>query len=325
MPNFDERLRRALGRMAEPGEDDPDARLGEIRSRKHRRGVVRRLQVVALTVVVVAGSVGGTFALAHAFGANHRTLAPGGTPSQSPSPSTSSTTEPPIDQIGPSCSLSTVRGDFDADGQPDSAFVFYPKTAAIPPGPCPPSHDGSGLPGWVIDVRWGSGTQGSWPLDQCGGFCTLLAAGDMDGNGLDEVALEVDRGASTSFVEFLQLPAIEQGPTVYLVAGSATPGDMSGGELKLAWGGSVTHQDVFTCGRTDSGTHLLYATSGVLDLPAETQWNVVEKTYSLDFANATATLMSSRDATYPAPGDPNAPPFPVQGTACFPGSNVGSS
>jgi Tol biopolymer transport system component len=74
-------LRREFRRAAEPA--DPSGVFDRILEKKVRRRIVRKTQVVVLTAVVVAGSAGGTFALAQAFGVGrgreHRPAAsPGG-------------------------------------------------------------------------------------------------------------------------------------------------------------------------------------------------------------------------------------------------------
>ncbi|HCO03825.1 MAG TPA: hypothetical protein DIT48_10775 [Actinobacteria bacterium] len=333
MPNFDERLRRALGRMAAPGDDDPEGRLGDVRSRKHRRAVVRRLQVAALTVAVVAGTIGGTFALAHAFGGTHRTLVPGGVPSSSPtvpvveptptdSPTPSPTPWPwPTNQppvfTGSACSLNMLTGEFDGDGIPDQAFVFYPQPAD---GVCPPMHDVNGLAGWLIDISWGSGTSGEWPLPDCASVCNPLGVSDLNGDGTGDMALQVDMGASTSHVQILQLNDDERGPVTYQISGSG----LSAG-WGFAWSGSVTHQDYITCARASDGKTVLYATSGVLSMPDGSQWTVVERTFSFDPATTVMTQTGEQSTIYPAPSQPSSPPFPVRGDACFPGSNLGAT
>ena len=66
MPRLDDRLRRGLRLAAEQA--DPDGVYQRVIEKKVRRRIARRAGVLALTVAVLAGSAGGTFALARAFG-----------------------------------------------------------------------------------------------------------------------------------------------------------------------------------------------------------------------------------------------------------------
>ncbi len=65
MSRLDDLLREELRRLApRPGEEDPFER---VHRRRRRRRVVRRIQAGALAVAVVAGTIGGTYALARIF------------------------------------------------------------------------------------------------------------------------------------------------------------------------------------------------------------------------------------------------------------------
>ena len=66
MPGPDDRLRSAMERLAAPA--DPSGAYERIVEKKVRRRIMRRLQIVALAFVVLAGTVGGTFALGYSPG-----------------------------------------------------------------------------------------------------------------------------------------------------------------------------------------------------------------------------------------------------------------
>ncbi|HEX9411696.1 MAG TPA: hypothetical protein VF986_08395 [Actinomycetota bacterium] len=77
MPGPDDRLKGALERLAAPA--DPSGAYERIVEKKFRRRFMRRAQIAGLVMVVLAGTIGGTFALAHVFGsgpASPRPVAP---------------------------------------------------------------------------------------------------------------------------------------------------------------------------------------------------------------------------------------------------------
>ena len=63
MPGPDDRLKGALERMAAPA--DPSGAFERIVEKKTRRRIMRRVEVGGLALIVLGGTVGGTFALAH--------------------------------------------------------------------------------------------------------------------------------------------------------------------------------------------------------------------------------------------------------------------
>lgn len=77
MPGFDERLKQHLERLAPPA--DPSGAFDRILEKKIRRRLMRRFEAGALAVVVVAATVGGTFALVRLFRSNGETERLGGT------------------------------------------------------------------------------------------------------------------------------------------------------------------------------------------------------------------------------------------------------
>ena len=68
MPNFDDLLSRELERAARPAVPDRGYVVDEVRRRRARRGVVRRVQAGALTVAVLAATTTGFVALSRIFG-----------------------------------------------------------------------------------------------------------------------------------------------------------------------------------------------------------------------------------------------------------------
>ena len=67
MPNFDDLLSRELERAARPAAPDPGYVVDQVRRRRARRGVVRRVQAGALTVAVLAATASGFLVLRNQF------------------------------------------------------------------------------------------------------------------------------------------------------------------------------------------------------------------------------------------------------------------
>ncbi len=334
MPTDDDDLiRDRLRRAAEPA--DPSGAYERILERRVRRRIWNRARVVTVAVAVVVATVGGTVALASVFrsapvgpgsaptqigstpgspgkpgpsqSASQISVEPSGSPSESPSPS-------PV----PCSETTTVAGDFDGDGISDTVTV-------IPPS-CPFEGQTSG-PDWGVDVRFGSGAAGAWALLECGPDCAPAGVADLNGDGIDELALVVDGGASTKLMNVLEIPPAEVGPAVLTVGpdGAETEGFPPLQPALFPIGGSVTHLDFVTC-RPDGGANQVIATKATLSQD-QTVWTLTEVVF--DVAIDEQAMQSGEPPTIQAftvasvntstaPYDPNAPPS-VQGTPCFPG------
>jgi hypothetical protein len=339
VPGVDDRIREELARLARPG--DPDGAFEQIGSKKSRRRIVRRVEVVGLAVAVVAGSAGGAYGLYRVFAAGSPsavTAQPSVTPSPIPpatpsgTPSESAIETPSESPSGPSamppnigfpCGGSEVVADFDGDWLLDRAIVA-PTGAKFydPPVPCPSSLPPP--PPSSITVAWGNGAQGTWPLSECDSACAAYAASDVDSNGTAEFAIEVDEGASTQFLEFLELVSSEAGPVVFEVIPPGTDAHPGNQPLKAATGGSVTHQDFVTCQTAEGGSPQLITTAAELSQD-QTTWNLAETVFDFDGSaeihdgqprTALAfAVASTRDYTEPA--DPSGGPPEVVGDPCF--------
>jgi Tol biopolymer transport system component len=71
LPGPEERIKLALERIAEPA--DPEGAMAAVARRRGRRRLVRRVQMAALVVAVLAGTAGGGYALLKVFGARGHT------------------------------------------------------------------------------------------------------------------------------------------------------------------------------------------------------------------------------------------------------------
>jgi Tol biopolymer transport system component len=122
-------------------------------------------------------------------------------------------TVPPEETPAEACDESTVRGDFDGDGQPDTATVLRARCSQLNE----PAE-------WAIELDW-NGPTGAWPVRDCVEWCQVLAAPDLDGDGQDELAIQIEAFSIHIFHVYAALPR-EPGPVALQVA---PPGDPDGG------------------------------------------------------------------------------------------------
>jgi Tol biopolymer transport system component len=238
-------------------------------------------------------------------------------PSPSPSPPTQVPSVPSdaviAKEIGPACDTSKVTGDFDGDGSPDVAVVFFRQP---PSGSCDVPADQRQ---YQLGVWWADGTSGIWPLPDCGtiqsdgsvnptGTCRAFAAPDLNGDGTDELAIETDRGASVSQLQFYPLPPSER---------PKEPITLSGQVFVLAWGAAATHDDSIECLSASQPNVRPRFGIGAFhsELDQQTnQWHVTQTNYAYDgFSTVTGTASETSVWTHPAPAGSDVCGAPIQG------------
>jgi len=149
-------------------------------------------------------------------------------PSVSPEPSPTPSTSP----FPAKCNASQVTGDFDGDGQPDTATVA--KTE------CFPREPGAGKKtSYSLQVGWPP-TEGLVPLPDCANACQALAATDLNLDGIDEFILKVDQGSSSFIIEVYELPATEAFGDPARTAPPGAPGFPPDQAAQFSVGGSVS-------------------------------------------------------------------------------------
>jgi hypothetical protein len=243
MPGIDDRLERDLDQAARPAAPDPGATFRDVTRRRARRTVARKLQTVALVVVVLGGTAAGFVALQRNFtGAN----VPAATSTSTPSPSTATPAFAPIaipsdptkvfdaGLAFPVCRGSVIQGNFLGTG-PTYAYVF---TKASDAG-CLPGEGISVVAVQVPDDAAGTSATlvSGGPLD-CQTeppVCTAWANPDVNGDGQDEIAIVIAQGASTTSFELYDATHGSQGWALNPYVGDD---DMP---LRFDEGGSATH------------------------------------------------------------------------------------
>jgi Tol biopolymer transport system component len=260
-------------------------------------------------------------------GTGDLTLGPGSSPAWSPlldaesgeptpieSPTVEATATPePSATITPSpspsfssviCDVATLHGDLDGDGTDDIAAVY--------PAMCIPEGVAQ------LHVTWGDGTTTEFDLPDCANACAGLWTTDMGGETSEELALLVDEGASTQFLEFLSVRFHQVGPLGGIeVAPPGAEGFPPDAPAVFPVGGSVPHLDSVTCLVGEDGAKQVAATSATLSHD-QTEYAVHETILQLvqDLAKSFFVVQSTRD--YTVPFDPDTEPeFELPGTACL--------
>jgi hypothetical protein len=184
-------LFRTLDRL-----DAPDLWPEAERRRPGTVRVHRRPSRFIAAAVAFALAIPATVLLVRAFG--------GSTAGRSPSPRSSVAR----------CIQAKATGDFDGDGTVDTAgFV-----EVVPAGVACEQEGGvvAHLMSQEIVIRFGSGPTLVQPFSDCeGGACaSVFTATDLDGDGRDELAIDVGPGAAVAFVEFYRVDREEIRPLV---------------------------------------------------------------------------------------------------------------
>jgi hypothetical protein len=231
----DIRIRERLDRAVLPA--DPAGAYERVVEKKVARRVRRRAGTVALAVIVVAGTVTGSYALIMAFGgpstAPRPVVSPPAPTVAVPAPSGSPSTSP----LTNACLNSSASGDFDGNGSSDSVFVH--------PARCTPSI---GVPAlWSINFSWGPGhSHDTVALPQCTTpFCG--AAGSIPMNdGTMAMILRTDQSPSSTSYLLLDLWPGRAART-YVITGAGGEGFPSGRTAVFTNGGGASTVAFFGC------------------------------------------------------------------------------
>jgi TolB protein len=235
-------------------------------------------------------------------------------PAWNPAPATTPTPQPPhptptqnvpsddvlLKEIGPACDATRVTADFDGDGAPDAAVVFYP-----------PPPDGLCNVPWAdrkyqLFVSWSSGNPqridlshlcNSTSLD-AGHVCRSFAGPDLNGDGKAELAIQTNAGVSVAVFAFMTFKP----DAPVMVSAGGVPKNVSFPQtLRLTWGTAATHSDVIRC---VSGSHPeLVAVSSELDERHDT-WKVAQTPFRFD--GPSRVVLRPTKHTSVRVGDPDA-------------------
>jgi hypothetical protein len=279
MPDPRNLLRLALADVR----SDPDAlertlKLIETRRRRRRLAVMSTalaLGLAALLLVWVAfrptsGSIS----------AGLPTASPSATATTSPSPTR--------------CVRATTSGDFDGDGTTDQAELVE-----LVSGPVSCQNGGeviSHLLSQQIAIQFGSGQMLQQPFNDCQPCLTgggVFSATDLDGDGRDELAIDIGPGASLDDVEFYRVDL--NGVHPLLVADPGDPPYVKPGAAILGGGFDSGLQSPIACRANPGGTRELVSVHAEnVGGSVEGPWKVHTTTMVLQ--GDSLVVMSSKDS-----------------------------
>jgi hypothetical protein len=318
MTRVDERIREEMRELERPA--GLGGVLERVAQRKRRRRVVRRIQGAALAVAVVGGSVAGGLGLTRLFAPEHGTT-PGAHPSPSaPGPNpTSAGGSPQEEQM--LCDQTQISADVDGDGALDQVDVYSPS----PISSCDAPEVGQR---YVLHVSGGKyadhvgpdvnfyGVDQWLPECQQPHTCRLFAAPDVNGDGQAEIAVQIEKGASSFFFDLYELEGLDTAAGVHLVRiDVAQPGDpdsgLSAGPSRFAWGGDADRLEAVEC-RGEGPDRILVASNAVPSAGHPGRYDVRE--VQLSFHDGTLRVEAAAD--YPNLEPDRNPPFETPPTLC---------
>jgi len=219
-------------------------------------------------------------------------------PDWQPVPAVGSETPPATSEPSPSptpsplpamCHASQAIGDFDGDGQPDTATVALTK-CLLEPG----DQRGRFETEYSLDVRWPP-FEGIVPLPDCENVCQALAATDLNLDGIDEFVLKVNEGSSY-IIEVFELPASEAFGDPASITPPGGPGFPPDQAAQFGVGGSVTAFAALGC----PGNNQIIVEIAKLD-SKQSEYAVHETVLRFDPIDAPPfgqfTVVSTRDYT----------------------------
>jgi hypothetical protein len=300
MPGIDDRLERDLERAARPAAPDPGATFRDVGRRRARRTVTRKVQTVALVVVVLGGTAAGFLALQRNFTGES---VPEASSTSTPFPSMQAPAFAPIaipsdptevfdaGLAFPVCNGSMIEGNFLGTG-PTYAYTFTKASEA-----------GCDTDTTVVAVQVPSDAAGTsaalavgGPLDcQDPSTCFVWANPDIDGDGQDEIAIVTAEGASTTSFQLYEATHASQGWALNPYIGD------DGMPLRFDEGGSATHLAGTYCDDTSGERRLVAWDATTSD---GSTYGVFETFFQVRDASLLSTaphhLMSQADDLSPA-------------------------
>jgi hypothetical protein len=154
------------------------------------------------------------------------------------------------------CVQATTSGDFDGDGTVDEAKIVAVVSADVS---CERNGDVyTQMESQQVEVGFGSGQTLDQTLTDCQPCLTgslVFAATDLDGDGRDELAIDVGPGAATDYVEFYRVDPIGISPLV--VSEPGDPPYVEPGPAILGGGFDSGLWSPIECRATPAGTREL--------------------------------------------------------------------
>jgi hypothetical protein len=200
----------------------------------------------------------------------------------------------PATPAGPSAAISPAHGgqavgDVDGDGRRDRAWLVY--LGGYGPGNWELVVDMTTLGQQTVRFTGDPGLPGNTAAP------TIAGSVDAERDGHADIFVKVSSGASTQFWTIFTLV----GRHIRQVTSQGQP-------VRLAVGGSVTHQGGFRC----DGTQFVTVSEGV-ELPGYTTWTYERDTYTWSGAKLVPVSKQTGQVTSARPGNP---PAAYSGVSC---------
>lgn len=204
------------------------------------------------------------------------------------------------------CIQATTSGDFDGDGTTDDAEFFEIVSGSVS---CDRGGEVFGnLSSQEVVIQFGSDQTLEQPFTDCqGGLCAyVFEAADLDGDGRDELAVDVSSGGALGLVEFYRVDPDGIRPLV--IADPGDPPYVDPGPAILGGGFDSGLQSPIVCRVTDDGARELVSihAQNVGD-SLSGPWEVHETTMVL--RNERLVVTSTNDSEASFPGTSGIPSF----------------
>jgi hypothetical protein len=266
---------------------------------------LRRLQTATLVVVVLAGTAGGFVFLSDAFHDGSASI--GGSVTPLPSATTTAPSGPIDIGLGfPVCDVRTMHTDLDGSGTVDTVSVAT-KMSDAPDCPAP----GTSSELLVVDLNGdGKADATGGPL-ACPTGCEPFATPDVNGDGLPEIAIVVDRPADgTKRIQLWDLTTPPGGSLAVIpfVDANGDPATFTWGTVSN-WGGHGPEDFGVSC-TSRTSPPLVTEWQAIPTGPGS--WHISEHGYHV----VGSELRSSFEDSYDVPGEETAFPDGGGDTMC---------
>jgi hypothetical protein len=210
------------------------------------------------------------------------------------------------------CVQASTSGDFDGDGTTDTAKFLELASGIVP---CDRSGEVfENLSSQELEIRFGSGQALERTFTDCqGGLCGyVFAATDLDGDGRDELAIDVSSGGALGLVEFYRVEL--DGIRSLVVAEPGDPPYVQPGRAILGGGFDSGLQSPMVCRVNDDGTRELASIHAEnVGGPLSGPWEVHTTTMVLRGERLVVTSTDDSRASFPGtsgiPSFSDASPF----------------
>jgi Tol biopolymer transport system component len=195
------------------------------------------------------------------------------------------------------CVQATTSGDFDGDGTTDSAEFVEVASGRVS---CDREREVFALLlSQELVIRFGSGQILQQPFTDCqGGLCAyVFEPTDLDGDGRDELAIDVSSGGATGLEEFYRVDP--DGIKALLIAEPGDPPNVEPGPAILGGGFDSVTQSPLVCRVDDRGRELVSIHAENVGDSLSGPWQVHTTTMVLQGDRLVVTSTDDSESSFP--------------------------